>query len=151
RATSRFSRHTGPASDPLPWPPVIPARRDTEMQQATETREHATALVGSPVSRSVSRLDVLGRLLRGRRGTVVAISVILLLFLLPLRAWLRSQGPPMEEGFMLTFPQRVLRGELPNRDFLHLYGPGSVWVLAGFFKVFGDVLATERIVGLLQQ
>jgi MFS family permease len=57
----------------------------------------------------------------------------------------------MEEGFMLTFPQRVLRGELPNRDFLHLYGPGSVWVLAGFFKVFGDALATERIVGLLQQ
>src|SRR5262249_25760433 len=31
------------------------------------------------------------------------------------------------------------------------YGPGSVWVLAGFFKVFGDALATERIVGLLQQ
>jgi hypothetical protein len=57
----------------------------------------------------------------------------------------------MEEGFMLTFPQRVLRGELPNADFLHLYGPGSVWVLAGFFKVFGDALATERMVGLLQQ
>jgi hypothetical protein len=57
----------------------------------------------------------------------------------------------MEEGFMLTFPQRVLRGEIPNRDFLHLYGPGSVWVLAGFFKVFGDALATERTVGLLQQ
>ena len=76
--------------------------------------------------------------MRGRRGTIVGLLVLLALFLLPLRGLLRSQGPPMEEGFMLTFPQRVLRGELPNVDFLHLYGPGSVWVLAGFFKVFGD-------------
>ena len=86
------------------------------------------------------RVDGLARAMRGHRGTVVALVVLLALFLLPLRGLLRSQGPPMEEGFMLTFPQRVLRGELPNADFLHLYGPGSVWVLAGFFKVFGDAL-----------
>lgn len=51
---------------------------------------------------------------------------------------------------MLVFPQEVLRGQIPNRDFLHLYGPGSLWVLAGFFKAFGTSLATERMVGLLQ-
>jgi len=96
------------------------------------------------------RLGVVARAMRGHRGTIVGLLVLLALFLLPLRGLLRSQGPPMEEGFMLTFPQRVLRGELPNVDFLHLYGPGSVWVLAGFFKVFGDALATERAVGLLQ-
>src|SRR5690606_6750920 len=38
----------------------------------------------------------------------------------------------------------------PNRDFLHLYGPGSLWVLAGAFKVFGDTLLVERLVGLVQ-
>ena len=52
---------------------------------------------------------------------------------------------------MLVFPEQVLRGYLPNRDFLYLYGPGSLWVLAGFFKVLGDGLAVERLVGLLQQ
>ena len=31
---------------------------------------------------------------------------------------------------MLVFPERLLAGDLPNRDFLHLYGPGSLWVLA---------------------
>jgi hypothetical protein len=63
--------------------------------------------------------------------------------------WL-SQGTPMEEGFMLTFPEMVLDGRVPNRDFLHLYGPGSLWVLAAVFAVFGAGLAAERVVGYLQ-
>ena len=49
---------------------------------------------------------------------------------------------------MLAFPERVLAGDVPNRDFLHLYGPGSLWVLAGVFEVFGATLATERLFGL---
>jgi hypothetical protein len=57
----------------------------------------------------------------------------------------------MEEGFMLAFPERVLAGDIPNRDFLHLYGPGSLWVLAGVMKVFGVSLEVERVVGFLQQ
>lgn len=52
---------------------------------------------------------------------------------------------------MLVFPELVLRGQVPNRDFLHLYGPGSLWVLAGAFKAFGTTLATERAIGFLQQ
>jgi hypothetical protein len=71
--------------------------------------------------------------------------------LLPLIELWRAPGPPMEEGFMLVFPQLVLDGQVPNRDFLHLYGPGSLWALAGVFKVFGTGLATERVVGFLQQ
>jgi hypothetical protein len=57
----------------------------------------------------------------------------------------------MEEGFMLVFPEQVLRGAVPNRDFLHLYGPGSLWVLAGVFKTFGTSIWSERAVGLAQQ
>ena len=52
---------------------------------------------------------------------------------------------------MLVFPERVLAGAIPNRDFLHLYGPGSLWVLAGIFKVLGTSLISERLVGLFQQ
>jgi len=84
-------------------------------------------------------------------GDVVAIVVLVVAFLVPLRGLLRIQGPPMEEGFMLVFPERVLHGAIPNKDFLHLYGPGSLWVLAGVFKAFGTSLTVERLFGLLQQ
>jgi hypothetical protein len=82
---------------------------------------------------------------------VIALTVVALVFALPLRGLLRAPGPPMEEGFMLAFPEQVLKGAIPNRDFLHLYGPGSLWALAGVFKVFGVSLLSERGFGLVQQ
>ena len=89
--------------------------------------------------------------LSSRQKTALALIGLGILFLFPLRGLLRAQGPPMEEGFMLVFPERVLHGDLPNQDFLHLYGPGSLWVLAGVYKVFGVQLLNERLFGLAQQ
>ena len=91
------------------------------------------------------------RRLTSRQRNAIVFGIIGLAFLIPLRGLLRSQGPPMEEGFMLVFPERLLHGDLPNRDFLHLYGPGSLWALAGVYKVFGTSLTAERLVALLQQ
>src|SRR5262249_60489361 len=91
------------------------------------------------------------RRLPPRQRDAIALGIIVVAFLIPLRGLLRAQGPPMEEGFMLVFPERVLKGDLPSRDFLHLYGPGGLWALAGWFKVFGTTLVTERLFGLLQQ
>jgi hypothetical protein len=93
-----------------------------------------------------------GRFLRDDRGrNTLALTIVALVFALPLRGLLRAPGPPMEEGFMLVFPEQVLKGAIPNRDFLHLYGPGSLWALAGVFKVFGVSLLSERGFGLAQQ
>ncbi len=86
-----------------------------------------------------------------RTRDVIALGIVALALLVPLRGLMRSQGPPMEEGFMLVFPERLLHGAIPNRDFLHLYGPGSLWVLAPIYKLFGTDLRVERLVGLLQQ
>ena len=83
-------------------------------------------------------------------GRWVAPAVVLAVCALPLPALWRSPGPPMEEGFMLVFPELVLNGKVPNRDFLHLYGPGGLWVLAAAFKAFGTLLQVERSVGFLQ-
>ncbi len=52
---------------------------------------------------------------------------------------------------MLVFPERLLHGALPNADYLHLYGPGSIWTLAAWYKLFGVSLPAERLFGLLQQ
>ncbi len=85
------------------------------------------------------------------RGVWVTIALVTAAaFLLPLRAMLHTAGPAMEEGFMLVFPERVLHGAIPNKDFLNLYGPGSVWLLAGVYKVFGVGIMVERTVGLIQ-
>jgi hypothetical protein len=86
---------------------------------------------------------------RQREG--LALAIVSFVVLLPMRGLWRAPGPPMEEGFMLVFPEQVLHGAIPNRDFLHLYGPGSLWVLAAVFKTLGTSLWTERAVGLAQQ
>lgn len=85
-----------------------------------------------------------------RHRWVVPATVVGVMIALPLRGVFRAPGPPMEEGFMLVFPERLLAGDIPNRDYLHLYGPGSIWTIAGAFKVFGVSLWTERVVGMLQ-
>ena len=51
---------------------------------------------------------------------------------------------------MLYFPERMWKGDVPNVDFLHLYGPGALHVLMGWYKVFGETLFAERTFGLLQ-
>ncbi len=87
---------------------------------------------------------------RWDRRDAIALGLIVVLIAIPLRGLLRDHGAAMEEGFMLVFPEQVLLGQVPNKDFLHLYGPGSLWVLAGVYKVFGVSLATERWFGLVQ-
>ena len=79
---------------------------------------------------------------------LLSLGIVTLVFALPLRGLMRAPGPPMEEGFMLVFPEQVLKGAIANKDFLHLYGPGSLWVLAGIFKVFGVSLWSQRVFGL---
>ncbi|MEN3272114.1 MAG: hypothetical protein V7636_875 [Actinomycetota bacterium] len=83
-----------------------------------------------------------------RWGPIALVGVVCLL---PLFGLWRAPGAPMEEGFMLTFPELVLKGFVPHRDFLHLYGPGDLWLLAAVYKVAGVTLASERVIGYLQQ
>ena len=83
-------------------------------------------------------------------GRWAAPAVVLAVCALPMPALWTSPGPPMEEGFMLVFPELVLDGKVPNRDFLHLYGPGGLWVLAAAYHLFGTLLQVERAVGALQ-
>ena len=51
---------------------------------------------------------------------------------------------------MLVFPEQILGGRVPHRDFLHLYGPGAIYVLAAVYEALGTHLVVERLVGLAQ-
>ncbi len=87
---------------------------------------------------------------RGALATWAAIGSVLAVIVLPLRGLYHTTGGTMEEGFMMVFPERMLKGDLPNRDFLHLYGPGALQVLMGWYKVVGVSLESERTFGLMQ-
>ncbi|MEO9190559.1 MAG: hypothetical protein ABI224_11265 [Acetobacteraceae bacterium] len=49
-----------------------------------------------------------------------------------------------DEGLVLVGADRVLRGDLPYRDFWTMYGPGSFYVLASLFGLFGEFALVER-------
>jgi hypothetical protein len=93
---------------------------------------------------------VLGGPLRWTGRGAIAVGAVLAFVLLPVRGLLRAPGSSMEEGFMLVFPRLVQEGRVPNVDFLHLYGPASLDVLAAWYAVFGYTLEAERAFGLLQ-
>ena len=78
---------------------------------------------------------------------VAGAGIVAAVVALPLRGLFRAPGPPMEEGFMLVFPERMMRGDVPNVDFLHLYGPGSLHVLSVVYQLFGASMTVERTVG----
>ena len=92
----------------------------------------------------------LRRRLRGARGNWLGIGIVGLAVAIPLRGLYVTTGGTMEEGFMLYFPERMWEGDVPNVDFLHLYGPGALHVLMGWYEVFGFTLGAERTFGLLQ-
>ena len=86
----------------------------------------------------------------GALGTWAGIAAVLVLVAIPLRGLYKFTGGTMEEGFMLYFPELLRRGFVPNVDFLHLYGPGSIQALMVWYEVVGNTLAAERTFGLLQ-
>ena len=69
---------------------------------------------------------------------------LLLLSIAAQLSWMDATVGTYDEGLVLIGADRVLRGELPYRDFWTLYGPGSFYALAGLFAVFGELVVVER-------
>src|SRR5438309_9889889 len=59
-----------------------------------------------------------------------------------------SPAIPMDEGMVLVYPEMILKGELPYRDFESITGPGNPMIMAGAYAAFGTSLFVERAVGL---
>jgi hypothetical protein len=111
---------------------------------------HADEEIDQSVRPFVLGGPVRWRIDRRAMPTLASISALVALIAVPVRGLYRATGASMEEGFMLVFPRLVQDGRTPNSDFLHLYGPTSLDVLALWLRVFGDSLESERTFGLLQ-
>jgi len=58
--------------------------------------------------------------------------------------WMDASVGPYDEGLVLFGADRVLRGDVPYRDFWTLYGPASFYVEAGLFRLFGETALVGR-------
>jgi hypothetical protein len=76
-------------------------------------------------------------------------AIVILIILVPLSHGFRVPAVPMDEGSLLLYPERILKGDLPYRDFETFYGPANLWVLASAYTLFGTHIFTERAVGLI--
>jgi hypothetical protein len=78
-------------------------------------------------------------------------SATLTLLLIVAALWPAFDSPilQMDEGTLLLYPELILRGKLPYRDFETFYGPGNLWFLAGAYSLFGIDVFVARSVGLL--
>ena len=85
----------------------------------------------------------------GGRPALALIAAAGLLALLPALARMHDAVSGMDEGQLLVYPERLLAGEVPGRDFNTVYGPGVHWLLAGAYALLGPSVAVERAVGLL--
>jgi len=85
---------------------------------------------------------------RGARDFVIGLIVVAILFP-PLLGRLRLPGAVMDEGSLLVYPELILQGKLPYRDFESVYGPGNIYLLAGTYAAFGTNIFVERSAGLV--
>jgi hypothetical protein len=77
--------------------------------------------------------------------TEFAIRIAVFLFCVAyLSAFCHYSALEPDEGIVLAGAERILRGELPYRDFFSFYTPGSFYLVALLFRVFGDSLTVAR-------
>jgi 4-amino-4-deoxy-L-arabinose transferase-like glycosyltransferase len=80
-----------------------------------------------------------------RLYTESIIAVALFLFCIAyLSAFRGYSSLEPDEGIVLAGAERILRGEVPYRDFFSFYTPGSFYLVALLFRVFGDSLTVAR-------
>ena len=81
----------------------------------------------------------------GRHGTHMQAALIFLVSLLGFALFLNTTINIYDEGITLMGAERIAHGQMPNRDFYTLYGPGYFALLAGLFALFGHSILVERI------
>lgn len=75
-------------------------------------------------------------------------AIVVLLFLGSLAyLWLFRHFTSMEpdEGIILQGASRILDGQIPYRDFFTFYTPGSFYLVAAIFRLFGNSFVVARI------
>jgi hypothetical protein len=77
---------------------------------------------------------------------LIVLSIITVIYYFPI---INLQPGPYDEALVLVGAEKVLKGEIPQRDFDIIYPPGQFYTLAAFFSTFGISVLAERIYDIL--
>ena len=72
------------------------------------------------------------------------LSGLVVLALIAQWLWMDASVGPYDEGLLLFGADRVLRGDVPYRDFWTLYGPAGFYLEAALFRLFGETALVGR-------
>ncbi len=84
-----------------------------------------------------------------QRSSMVVAGLLLLVLLIAFWPVFEAPANQMDEGMLLVYPEQLLQGKFPYRDFETFYGPASPGVLAVAYAIAGTNIFVERSVGLL--
>jgi hypothetical protein len=84
---------------------------------------------------------------RSRHSLAIAIIVLLVIVGTAAPGY-DAVAQRMDEGSLLLYPELILKGWLPYRDFETFYGPANAYLLAGVYAVFQPEIFVARTVGL---
>jgi hypothetical protein len=80
---------------------------------------------------------------------LIVFTILAIFLIAALWPTFHSAAMPMDEGMVLVYPEMILKGHLPYRDFESITGPGNPLILASAYAIFGTNIFVERAVGLL--
>lgn len=82
-----------------------------------------------------------------KKNVIIFILIIITaIYYIPI---MKSPLAPYDEAVILVGAERVMKGQVPYKDFLTVYGPAQVYVLAALFKAFGVSVFVERIYDII--
>jgi hypothetical protein len=76
------------------------------------------------------------------------VALVSALLLLGMVGTFRAPLMSMDEGIVLEYPELILHGEAPFRDFQSSYGTATYLPLTAAYDVFGPSVSVERAVGV---
>lgn len=85
---------------------------------------------------------------RARAALLVPSGLALVTVLLGYRAFDWPAGS-LDEMILVVYPERMMAGDLPYRDFFTAYGPAHWWLLQGAYEVLGASVTSARVVGVV--
>ena len=85
---------------------------------------------------------------RNRRAFAIAIIVLLVIVGTAAPGY-DAVAQRMDDGSLLLYPELILKGWLPYRDFETFYGPANAYLLAGVYALFQPGIFVARTVGLV--